>query len=88
MNRFLPGGDLESAKFPKGEPELEDFMKTSANIAKGQILITGSATPTTRSQTVPLGTPPVGEQIYDALLEGDDEAARRLHEQYPKYPIK
>ncbi len=66
---------------------IEDLMRTSTDVAKGK-LITGSETPTTRSRIVPLGIPPVGEQILDALIEGDDEAARKLHEHYPTQPNK
>lgn len=69
------------------EPQLKDFMRTSTNIARDSILVTGIDTPTTRFYQTPVGRAPLGEQISHALENDDYETARALHEtdiQHPK----
>ncbi len=62
------------------EPKLEDFMRTSTNLARNSILITGSDTPTTRFHQTPVGQAPLGEQIGQALENDDYETARALYQ--------
>ena len=87
MSNMEPKPSQEAAE-DLDQLTMKDFIRTSADVAEGSLLITGGGTPNEQQKRQAVGMAPIAEHISEALDHDDFETARVLHEQNPKHPPK